>query len=77
MNVGPYCPVDPKTKMNYVQSFVAQTLSELVALQVDGIYYDNIGSDGSFFCKGLVDANGDNVPDQGNGPSGYGWFNGT
>jgi hypothetical protein len=77
MNVGPYCPVDPNTTKNYVQYFSEKSVSFIGGLETDGVFFDNIMSDGGSFDKGNVDIDGDNVPDRGNGPSGHGWFDGS
>ncbi len=75
MNVGPYCPVDPVTNMNWMEYLTATSVELIEKLEVDGLFYDNV-NDSPYYDGGLVDANADNIPDGGEGPSGHGWIEG-
>ena len=76
LNVTPYCPPDPATGQTWIDYLVQQARNDLAAAPWDGIFFDNVGPSVSQMDNGRIDANNDNIPDGGNGPSGTGWQDG-
>jgi hypothetical protein len=75
-NASSYCPIDPATGQTWDQYLATAATREIAKSGVDGIFLDGTGVSETSVSDGQVDANNDNVPDGGNGPSGTGWADG-
>ena len=75
LNASSYCPVDPATGQTWDQYLATTATRSIAGTQWDGIYLDG-GGDFAWVANGQIDANSDNVPDGGDGPSGTGWVDG-
>src|SRR5579883_527482 len=76
LNVTPYCPPDPQSGLTWAQYLARQAPALLAAGPWDGLFLDDASTSFSALSDGQLDANNDNLPDGGDGPSGTGWRDG-
>jgi hypothetical protein len=80
VNASSYCPVNPATGQTWDQYLAATATHAIAGTQWDGIYLDGGNSvdnpSGGGPAYAQIDANDDNIPDGGDGPSGTGWIDG-
>lgn len=76
LNVTRSCPPDPKTGLiwtSYLAHYVARLMT---SASWDGVFYDDVNSSIQWMAGGAIDADNNNKPDGGSGPSGNSWGNG-
>ncbi len=76
LNVTPYCPPDPQSGLTWAQYLARQAPALRAAGPWDGLFLDDASTSFSALSDGQLDANNDNLPDGGDGPSGTGWRDG-